>query len=315
MGGLPMAEFLQLANTFDINKVKQGKIKLNEFYASEKIDGIRCFWDGGISIGLKAHAFPWGSTDRVATGLWSRYGKPIMCPKSFTDGLPSKVCLDGELFLPNGTFEELNSIVRRHEPDYRWSNIVYKIFDLPSTEFYNPRKINNANMKVTLDVPEDLRDKLELTDMRFFKAYEYMKTLNIGSYAEILEQTLVQDQKHLDEMLDIVLSNNGEGLILKHSLNLWEPKRSTKVLKVKPFLDSEGVVVGVNPGKGKYEGMMGSLDVKWRNPSGNDVVFSLSGFTDAERTLTWELNKVITFKYRRLTDEGVPYEARYLRAC
>ena len=80
-------EFLQLADSLDTKKHKIGG-----FYVSEKLDGTRAFWDGGITRGLPTASVPWASVadpktgDRkakikpVSTGLWSRYGNPIMAP-------------------------------------------------------------------------------------------------------------------------------------------------------------------------------------------------------------------------------------------
>jgi DNA ligase-1 len=79
------------------------------------------------------------------------------------------------------------------------------------------------------------------------------------------------------------------------------------LLKVKTWQDAEGLVIGHEPGCGKYEGMMGSLIVRW-----GSVVFRLSGFTDAERLENW-IGRTVTFKYRELTRDGVPKEARYWR--
>lgn len=73
-------EFLQLAETYTTHAIAG-------FFLSEKLDGTRCFWDGGLSRGLRTEEIPWASkTDpktgrrkakikRTATGLWSRYGK------------------------------------------------------------------------------------------------------------------------------------------------------------------------------------------------------------------------------------------------
>ena len=48
------------------------------WWMSEKFDGLRAHWDGKI--------------------LWSRSGKVINAPESFTKDLPSDMPLDGELW-------------------------------------------------------------------------------------------------------------------------------------------------------------------------------------------------------------------------
>jgi DNA ligase-1 len=81
------------------------------YLVSEKLDGVRAFWDGHV--------------------LRFRSGLPIAAPAWFTSALPS-TALDGELWLGRGRFDELSGIVRRQQPDDAdWRNVRYMIFDLP----------------------------------------------------------------------------------------------------------------------------------------------------------------------------------------
>jgi DNA ligase-1 len=81
------------------------------FLVSEKLDGVRAFWDG--------------------QSLRFRSGRAIAAPAWFTEALP-KVALDGELWLGRGRFDELSGMVRRDVPkDADWHQVRYMIFDLP----------------------------------------------------------------------------------------------------------------------------------------------------------------------------------------
>jgi DNA ligase-1 len=85
------------------------------------------------------------------------------------------------------------------------------------------------------------------------------------------------------------------------------------LLKVKPSRDSEATVVGYTWGKGKLEGLMGSMLVDWEG-----IQFELSGFTNEERVIHCkhyeaDIRETVSFKYRELTDDGKPKEARYWR--
>ena len=83
----------------------------NGFLVSEKLDGVRAFWDGHV--------------------LRFRSGRPIAAPAWFTAALPATP-LDGELWLGRGRFDELSGIVRRKVPnDAEWHELHYMIFDLP----------------------------------------------------------------------------------------------------------------------------------------------------------------------------------------
>ncbi len=81
------------------------------YLVSEKLDGVRAFWDGQM--------------------LRYRSGLPIAAPAWFTAALPP-TALDGELWLGRGRFDELSAAVRKHQPDdAQWLQVRYMIFDLP----------------------------------------------------------------------------------------------------------------------------------------------------------------------------------------
>jgi DNA ligase-1 len=90
------------------------------FLVSEKLDGVRAFWDGQV--------------------LRFRSGRVIAAPAWFTAALP-KQALDGELWLGRGRFDELSGMVRRTSPqDADWRQVQYMIFDLPqATEPFSER--------------------------------------------------------------------------------------------------------------------------------------------------------------------------------
>ncbi len=86
-------------------------IDTTAYLVSEKLDGVRAFWDG--------------QTLRFRSGL------PIAAPGWFTAALP-KTALDGELWLARGQFDALSGIVRRQQPvDADWRKVHYMLFDLP----------------------------------------------------------------------------------------------------------------------------------------------------------------------------------------
>lgn len=98
---------LQLANQFHEN------IHLEDYWVSEKLDGVRAYWDGKQLI--------------------SRQGLVYQAPAWFISSFPS-FALDGELWLTRGGFDELSGIVRKDIPiDIEWQKVSYQIFDLPDS--------------------------------------------------------------------------------------------------------------------------------------------------------------------------------------
>ena len=90
---------LMLANSYheDIN--------VTDYWVSEKLDGVRAYWNG--------------------TQLISRQGNVFAAPDWFTADFP-KIPLDGELWMGRGTFETLSGAVRKTTPvDSEWRAILF----------------------------------------------------------------------------------------------------------------------------------------------------------------------------------------------
>lgn len=101
-------------------KTYHSNIKLENYWVSEKLDGVRAYWNG--------------------KQLVSRQGNIFLAPKWFTEVL-SEVSLDGELWLGRGRFAELSGLVRRKSLNNEsWKNIRFMVFDLPnSPQVFNER--------------------------------------------------------------------------------------------------------------------------------------------------------------------------------
>lgn len=89
---------------------------INNWHMSEKLDGIRAYWDGN--------------------SFYTRTGKEIKSPKAFLDCMPKNIKLDGELCVGRGKFNETSSIVRKTKDVEKYSNdwlekITYHVFDAP----------------------------------------------------------------------------------------------------------------------------------------------------------------------------------------
>ena len=88
----------------------EGDVDLVGWWLSEKLDGVRAYWDG--------------------TRFMSRLGNPFFAPAWFTAGLPSH-SLDGELWLARQEFQRCVSIVRRQDAGQEWQQLRFVIFDAP----------------------------------------------------------------------------------------------------------------------------------------------------------------------------------------
>lgn len=314
-------EFLQLAKNFD-----PSKHGIAGWYVSEKLDGMRAYWDGGFTRNKYVKNVTFSNKQRkerlvkepIATGLWSRYGNPIFAPDWFLDMLPEDYPLDGELYMGRGNFQEVMSTVKQFEPDERWYDIKYVIFDSPSDYMmFAPGKINNPNFSLEMPRINLNRDNQPTA---FYKSLKRMRVeiietdnLRLHEQERLPCYTKVAEEL-INKMLEEVTDARGEGLMLRKPEAPWEPRRVDHILKVKKLLDSEGVVIGYTEGKGKLEGLMGALVVKY-----NGLSFELSGFTNTERVMSGITNEQfpigsrVTFRYTELSNDGIPLKARYWR--
>ena len=294
-------EFLQLAHTY--SGKKHG---IAGWYMSEKLDGMRCLWDGGFTRGMLCSNVPFANVEKhnrfvvkpVATGLWTRYGQPIHAPAAFLDRLPP-VILDGELYAGRNMFQHVVSACKKHEPiDSEWDRISYQVFDVPrSDEVFADGVINNINFKKIfkgIDVPVFDQPSSNCGFASRIKWVETVKARwglkgawNIHKQHQ-LPFSSAEAVAAMEAFLDEVLSKGGEGLILKSPNCLWLPERCHTMLKYKPYLDAEGTVIGYTWGKetdkgSKLLGLMGNLILM----QDNGMRLELSGFTNEERKMTF----------------------------
>lgn len=238
-------------------------VNLEDYWVSEKLDGVRAYWDG--------------------EKLWSRGGHVYAAPHWFTAQFPRHP-LDGELWSGRGRFAELSGVVRKAQPlDEEWRQVRFHVFDLP--------------------VPEKV----------FEQRYRQLKQLVKASgspYLALVVQRPVASHPELMAELEQVVAAGAEGLMLKRRNSRYQAGRSDDLLKVKTHDDAEATVVGHLQGKGKYEGLMGSLEVELANGRRFRIG---TGFSDVERHNPPTVGTVITFRYRGFTATGLPRFASFLR--
>lgn len=110
--------------------------------------------------------------------------------------------------------------------------------------------------------------------------------------------TEVASLEDAQEIFQQYLSEGQEGIILKAKDMIWENKRSKKQIKFKGELECDLKIVGLEEGRGKYQGLLGALLVE--SADGILKVSVGSGLTDAlraELNSTTILGKVIAVKY------------------
>lgn len=361
---LPRREFVQLANDY-----VPGKHDVSGWYISDKRDGLRGLWLGGVDRGLPTKEIPWANIYHpktgqlkkkitpISTGLWSRSGNPIAAPDWFIKLLPRGVILDGELWAGIGQFQETMSICKQEVPDERWNQIRYAVYSSPTyMQVFTDGEVKNAQMwraiksKTVFNWLDERRAPLAVEPVSRTLAdeiqvlEELLRPESSGDQVFVLNQDVLPEvdaAEAVERWLQPILAAGGEGVVLRDPHSIWIPKRHKGILKYKPESDSECRIIGFTAGEqgvtGNMLGKIGALVVEWLH---NDTVHTFrlgTGMTMAEREFAsgmdvmhayghpgaemlgttqgahFKLGDVVTFKFREITDEGIPREARYFR--
>jgi DNA ligase-1 len=195
------------------------------WWMSEKLDGVRAWWDGGKFI--------------------SRLGNEFHAPDWFKKIMPKDMVLDGELWVGRKKFQKTIAAVRKHIPtDSEWQDVTFMIFDAP-------------------EIPGTFEERQKFLISKF-PIFRTNGGEGVGQIC-VLEQIKCLSLEHMKEYLALVESFGGEGVMLRQPGSLYEVDRSWTCQKVKSFFDDEAKVLGYTNGRGKNKGRVGALSVKWKN--------------------------------------------------
>jgi DNA ligase-1 len=269
LAGLPlrpataaMAPPLMLANVY------RPGMPLQDYWVSEKLDGVRGYWDG--------------------RQLLTRGGERLTAPAWFTAGWPGTP-LDGELWAGRGQFAHAVSTVRQQTPDdAAWRRVRFMVFDLPAHGGTFSERIPALNGIVSrMDQP----------------------------WVQAVAQHKVAGPAALQALLAKTVKLGGEGLMLHRGASLYRALRNDDLLKLKTHDDAEARVLGHVAGQGKYAGVLGALLVEVPAADGRPARrFKLgSGFSDTQRQHPPPVGSWVSYRYRGLTDSGIPRFATFLR--
>lgn len=184
-------------------KTYQTVSDISNYWLSEKLDGIRGYWDGARLI--------------------TRQGKLINSPAWFTKNWP-KTAMDGELWIARDYFQQTLSCIKKeskHKPC--WRKIRFMIFDLPhnrqtfterivkmktlTTETNSPYLTMIKQFKVTN--PTELAIKLNTISEN--KGEGLMLHLGSAYYHVGRTANIMKLKKHQDSEAEVIAHLAGKG--------------------------------------------------------------------------------------------------------
>ena len=277
------------------------------WFISEKYDGVRAVWNG--------------------VNFVSRTGKVYEAPKWFKEGMPANHSLDGELHCGHGTFQQSTGITRHKVPvDKDWAKLTFQVFDIPDPDLVG--KPFEERMKLLEKVSNECCDR--------WKSVEVPSGIRKPDcIISFTKQIKVNNMDHAYGIYKKLIVDGAEGAMLRKSGSKYEHKRSKILLKWKPSLDAEALVVGYNEGGNRLTTRLGTFAVKLIDDSTkkvrDDLTFNLSGrLTDEFRNqyrfkdgkIIKEPKKggkypvigdIVTLTFMEYTDGGIPRQPIYQR--
>eukprot|EP00760_Papus_ankaliazontas_P004475 PhM_4_TR11911/c0_g1_i1/m.80102/K10747/LIG1; DNA ligase 1 len=251
---------------------------------SPKLDGFRCV---GMRRGLYSrNCVRFNSCGQIRDAV-----QQVLTKRAYAG---RRLVLDGELFSESKDvcFERILTALKKSEQNCSADDVKlqqelrYHVFDI-----------------IDLDDPEALpfteRNKI---------VQDIISADNTGLLVPV-PQYRAKTELELENHMDMFLSQSFEGLVARVPDGKYEiGKRSHKLLKYVPIVESEFDVYAVKEGEGKFSGTVGALCCT--TPLGKK--FSASpGVDDATRRFWWDnrralVGKKVTVQYQRLGAGGLP---------
>lgn len=205
---LPKPE-LMLANIY------QKGINLDEYWVSEKLDGVRALWDG--------------------IQLISRGGNIYHAPKWFIQDFP-KSELDGELWIARQKFEKVVSTVRDKIPDeLAWKEIKFMVFDIPDSELiFDQRLVRLKKIVKTAQIPwlQAVKQWKVSDHNTLIQELERYSKLEAEGLMLHLGTSLYQGKRNGD-LLKVKPYQDAEAIVIQHIPGKGKYKRMLGALLVK----------------------------------------------------------------------------------
>lgn len=168
---------------------------------SEKLDGVRCYWNGRNFI--------------------TRNGNIYQAPKFFKECLPKTVSLDGELWMGRKMFQKCVGIAKRQKESHdknEWKKLMYVLFDAPSmNEPFEKRYEYIHNLDQTLRSPYVRALEHVQCAGKDHLEEELEKVTKLGGEGIMLRQPgSMYENKRSDTLLKVKTFYDAEATVIEH---------------------------------------------------------------------------------------------------
>jgi len=263
-------------------KTYQPNQDITGWLMSEKLDGVRAYWDGKHLI--------------------SRQGNVYASPKWFTQNFPPFE-LDGELWLARGQFQETVSIVRQQTPDNRWKQITYNIFEVPNQKGGLLKRLSilkaflnhNPNSFIKIINQKTIQSNLEVEN-------KLKQILALGGEGLVVRNPSTAYQTgRLSTALKIKQKQDAECVVKSYT------KGQGKFTGLVGAIECELIPEQVTRLFPRLN------ELNRQNVKKSQIIKVGSGLSDYQRLHPPKIGSVITFQYIGLTKKGLPRFPVFLR--
>ncbi len=194
-------------------KIYQGNENISGWVMSEKLDGIRGYWNG--------------------SSLQSRKGKKIHAPEGFTANFPPFE-LDGELWIKRGSFEQTQSIVMDKNPSKDWQKITYNVFEVPNTKGDFIQRLEKAKRWFEAHPNQHVRfiEQTICKDREQLESFLNAIIVQGGEGIIIKNPSALYRAGRSDQILKVKRFEDMEGEVLKVTMSDKTPRIASLTLKL-----------------------------------------------------------------------------------
>jgi ATP-dependent DNA ligase len=153
-----------------------------------------------------------------------------------------------------------------------------------------------ANVQATVwDVIPYDQFKAGVGTAQYAVRFAMLETSVLPNKIHLVESTIVASLDEAQKIFEGYLSQGQEGIILKDMSGVWQDKRVKTQVKFKAELDCDLKIVAIQPGTGKYEGMVGAYICE--SEDGVIKVDVGSGLSDEDRKNFDVIGKILAVVY------------------
>ncbi|MFT5660617.1 MAG: DNA ligase-1 [Sulfurimonas sp.] len=192
-------------------------MNITTWYMSEKLDGVRGYWDGEKLI--------------------SRSGRVFAVPSFFIKDFP-KHELDGELWTKRNDFSNIVSIVNKKIAHERWNTLTYNVFEVPNTKGNLIQRLQKVKDTKYIKLIKQVKIKSKEHLENFLKTIEkksgeglVVRDGNLKYYTGRTKKAL-KVKSFIDTECEVVGYNKGQGKYVDIVGSLSCRMENRKIIKI-----------------------------------------------------------------------------------